>query len=83
MPSFSDPVGPAPADNAAADPPAKKAAPSREYRTWSDTTGQFKLEAMFLIRKGSDVMLRTRDGKVMTVPFDRLSPADQAFVEGD
>lgn len=46
-------------------------------RTWSDSTGTFRVEAEFLELKGDTVHLRRTDGKDLEVPLDRLSDADQ------
>ena len=50
-------------------------------RTWSDVTGKFKVEAIYLRRSGGDIFLRGKDGTTMKVPFDKLSEADQRIIE--
>jgi hypothetical protein len=50
-----------------------------EVRTWTDTTGKFKREASFERLAGDSVVLKTPDGKELTIPLRRLSPEDQAF----
>jgi hypothetical protein len=50
-----------------------------EVRTWTDKTGKFKREASFERLAGDSVVLRMADGKELTIPLDRLSPADQAY----
>ena len=44
-------------------------------REWSDSTGQYKVEAEFV-----GLALRTHDGKIISVPLERLSQADRDFV---
>ncbi len=46
-------------------------------RTWSDSTGAFTVEAEFLGLEDGTVRLKRDDGKVLEVPLDRLSEADQ------
>ena len=45
--------------------------------TWSDTTGQFKVEASFLGIRGSDVYLKKTNGTMLKVPLNRLSAESQ------
>jgi thiol-disulfide isomerase/thioredoxin len=52
-----------------------------EVRTWSDSKGKFTLEAEFLSLKDDKVLLRSSEGKEVTVPLSRLSAADRAFVK--
>lgn len=49
-------------------------------RTWSDTTGKFKVEARIARLQGDAVVLRRADGKEITVPVAKLSPDDQQIV---
>ncbi len=51
-------------------------------RQWSDATGKFKITASFLERKGDSVILEKEDGKKLTIKIEKLSVADQAFLEG-
>lgn len=50
------------------------------FRTWSDLTGQFKIEAVLVRLQDGKVTLRKRDGQTVAVPIERLSPSDQAHV---
>lgn len=50
------------------------------YRTWSDDTGSFKIEAEFLGVVEAKVHLRRKDGREVKVPLVRLSKADQEEV---
>jgi hypothetical protein len=47
------------------------------YRQWSDDTGQFRIEARWIMTTESDVVLEKRDGQQVTVPLPRLSKADR------
>ncbi|RCS41417.1 hypothetical protein DTL42_22940 [Bremerella cremea] len=49
-------------------------------REWTDQTGKFKTEAEFISLKDGIVKLRKPDGKEITVPQDKLSYSDQAFL---
>ena len=51
-------------------------------RTWSDATGKFKIEASFAGKDDAGVKLKKADGQVLTVPLEKLSKEDQAFVAG-
>lgn len=62
--------------------PAVVAAPTTGgSRTWSDLTGKFKVDATFVSLDSGTVTLRRADGKTLSVPFNKLSLADQKFVE--
>jgi hypothetical protein len=52
-----------------------------EVRTWTDTTGKFKREASLERLAGESVVLKTPDGKELTIPLSRLSPEDQAYAK--
>jgi hypothetical protein len=60
--------------------PGPATAPSPEYRTWRDATGQFQVEARFVARGEGGVTLKKRDEKEVVVPLERLSQADQDYV---
>lgn len=49
-------------------------------RLWSDLTGKFKIEATLDSQTAFNVVLRKADGKLVTVPLDKLSIADQEYV---
>ncbi|MBC8874430.1 MAG: FMN-binding protein [Planctomycetes bacterium] len=51
-----------------------------EMRTWSDITGRFQTEAEFVDLTDGAVNLKKTDGEVISVPLDKLSAADQAYV---
>ena len=51
-------------------------------RTWSDATGRFKVEAVFVsVGDGTVSIRRTTDNRVIAIPVAKLSAADQAFIE--
>jgi len=50
------------------------------YRTWSDATGKFRIEAKLVAKKSGWVQLQTKDGKKISVQIKKLSPEDQAVV---
>jgi hypothetical protein len=56
----------------ASDPPTE----TREYRTFSDRTGQFETEAVFVGLADGNVVLKKRDGKIIQVPEDKLNEED-------
>lgn len=61
--------------------PASLASTAPGPRTWSDATGSFKVEAIFVKSADGKVTLRRTDGREVTVPLDRLSTEDQKYVE--
>lgn len=81
------PLRPAPADIDEAEPvddedepDSPPAAPPAPFRTWSDATGQFEVEAQMVRNEDGKVSLRRRDGRVVEVPLKRLSEEDRAYV---
>lgn len=60
--------------------PVKPAAPPAEYRTWTNDTGEFKVEAELVNFEFDLVTLRRRDGKVLSLRIEKLSTADQAII---
>ncbi len=51
-------------------------------RTWTDSTGNFKIEAKFVAVEETEVVLAREDGSTLRVPLERLSEADQNYVKG-
>ncbi len=51
-----------------------------QTRKWTDTTGKHSVEAELVQIKGDRVILKKRDGEVITVPLARLSESDRAHV---
>lgn len=51
---------------------------SSEYRTWSDSTGKYKVEAKFLeLNDGTIKLQKKADNKTLTLPLSKLSETDQ------
>ena len=50
-------------------------------RTWTDSTGEHRTEAEFVGLSGTDVKLKTPDGRLLTLSLDKLSQADQDYVQ--
>lgn len=61
---------------------AEPAAGTETYRTWTDTTGKFRIEAMMVGKRPDAVQLRKRDGAEVWVPLDRLCAMDVELVKG-
>lgn len=59
---------------------AVPAAQPAAMRMWSDDSGKFRIEAEFVSVADGKVQLKRKDGKVITIPLDRLSKADQEFI---
>lgn len=51
-----------------------------EVRTWTDSSGAYKVEAEFVDESGGTVRLQRSDGRILSLPLERLSAADQAYV---
>jgi hypothetical protein len=50
-----------------------------EVRKWNDNTGKHAIEAEFIELSETTVQLKRADGKVISVPMDRLALDDQVF----
>lgn len=50
-------------------------------RTWTDSTGRFKVQAELLGIDGNTVKLRTEAGKEVALPIKRLSKADRDYLD--
>lgn len=55
-------------------------APAALARKWTDSTGNFSLEAELVDFKDGKVRLKRTDGKIITVAFTKLSKPDQEFL---
>jgi len=51
-----------------------------EMRTWTDSSGAYRVEAELVDENDGTVRLKRGDGRIVSLPLDRLSPADQAYV---
>ena len=47
------------------------------YRTWTDSTGKYRVKATLVRLEGESVVLKKQDGKITHVPINRLSRNDQ------
>ncbi len=63
--------------NAAATDPA----PTGSWRTWTDRSGRFSVEARFVSAGDGKVVLVNRENKRLEVPLDRLCDADVSCVK--
>ncbi len=61
--------------------PAEVAPMATEMRTWTDSSGRFKLEAVYVSVFEGKVNLRGKDGRVIAVPLEKLCKEDQAVVQ--
>ena len=52
-----------------------------QLRTWTDRSGSYKIEAEFVDESGGTVRLKRGDGRIVSLPLERLSAADQAYVQ--
>lgn len=51
-----------------------------EIRTWTDSTGKFKIEGKLVSHTDGKVKLERADGRSVEIPFDKLSDQDQKFL---
>ena len=56
-------------------------ASAEKARTWSDKSGRFEVEAIFLKQEKDQVQLKKSDGRVVTVPISALSESDQNYLK--
>lgn len=50
-------------------------------RTWTDSTGKFKIEARFVAVEETEVVLARDDGTTLRVPLEKLSALDREYAE--
>ncbi len=62
--------------------PEAESVEQSSFRTWSDSTGSFEIEAALVDSHDGKVTLLRRDGRTVDVPLKRLCEADQAYVAG-
>ena len=65
----------------AGEPVSSEEPAAMKYRTWTDTSGRFSVEAEFVTMAMGTVKLRKADGTEVSVPLDRLSEEDQKWVQ--
>ena len=49
-------------------------------REWSDVSGKFHIEAEFVAARNGKAILEKTDGSIITVPLEKLSEADRAYI---
>ena len=52
-----------------------------QLRAWTDSTGKHTIQAEFVEFKEGKVRLRKQNGKVVTIPIEKLSDADRELVQ--
>lgn len=62
-------------------PNANASLNANAVRTWSDSSGTFKVEASYLGLIEDKIVLKTADGREIQVPISRLSLADKKFID--
>lgn len=60
---------------------AGEAKPLTPMRTWTDKSGQFHIDAVLVQCDTKSAVLRTREGKRLTISLSLLSEADRSFLE--
>ncbi|GAB5402528.1 MAG: hypothetical protein Aurels2KO_07590 [Aureliella sp.] len=60
---------------------AEVAPAGNTVRTWSDSTGRFKVEAQLVDRDDQNVTLKRSNGKIAKVPLSKLSEPDLAYLK--
>jgi hypothetical protein len=53
----------------------------KQPRLWKDSSGKFEVQAVLIDKNAAAVRLRTNDGREVSVPIERLSPADQEYLK--
>jgi len=52
-----------------------------EYRTWTDSTGQYQVQAVMVDFTDEAVRIKKRDGQIVSVPIAKLSKFDQLYIK--
>jgi S1-C subfamily serine protease len=81
IPTATPPVAASPATMPPTATPPVIAAPVARTRKWTDASGVFSVEAELIEIKDGKVYLRRADGKEISIPVDKLSKADQQYVD--
>ena len=55
--------------------------PVASAKKWTDSTGNYTLEAKFIELRDGKVQLRKPDGRVLTVAIEKLNKADKEYVK--
>ena len=53
-----------------------------ESRTWTDSSGQYKVEAVLESINGDNIVIKKSDGKFLNMSLSKLSAKDQKYVAG-
>jgi hypothetical protein len=53
---------------------------NKPYRMWSDKDGGHQIRAQYIGKDGNKVKLKKENGKIIKVPLNKLSDADQSYV---
>jgi hypothetical protein len=61
-------------------PKPSRQKPPEPLRTWTDATGKFTVEATFTSYAHGVVKLKRKDGRVISIDIEQLSPPDQKYV---
>jgi hypothetical protein len=68
-----------------ADEAAKTAQRKKDFpggmRMWTDAKGKHQIKAKLIGTKGDSVVLKREDGEKITIPLEKLSQADQRFIQ--
>lgn len=54
---------------------------AEEARTWKDSTGRFSVEATLVEFNGTIAKIKRADGKSVSLPYSKLSKADQEYLD--
>jgi hypothetical protein len=68
-------------DGFARDTPSGATLAFGKLRQWSDVSRKFKIKAKLASADKQTIQLEKEDGNMVAVPFEKLSEADQAFIE--
>ena len=60
--------------------PTPEAEPAPEYRTWSDSTGKYRVEAELLSYGAGKARLKKRTGELIELPIEKLSEDDRKYI---
>ena len=52
----------------------------RPLRTWTSADGQYQIEAELVGASGDEVILKSKDNRIIRLPIDKLSRPDQSYV---
>ncbi|MFY8200447.1 MAG: SHD1 domain-containing protein, partial [Pirellula staleyi] len=52
-----------------------------DFRTWSDASGKFKIEAKFIAVEDDKAILLNKEGKRLAIPLAKLSEKDRGYLE--